>query len=282
MNLRLLIPVVLAASVAGAASVQAATDPASGEVSAASPTTSFSGSITEPSGAVEIAYQEEGTSKGNCHEPACQEYALTVKDPGMQLAIDSVVDEDGFSQTVEVEDPDGKITQTSAVDPGTVKAKIKNPKAGAWLIRIYGSDYINGSPSWTYKATVTLTTAGSTPPATTPPGTSSGGSTAPPPAPTVKASAGRLSAKKLNKKKSLTLRLTASAQVDKLQVALSTGSATKPKTVGRATVSRMNGTRWIKIRFKGRLKPGALRVSMRGVDGSGQPVTGSATLRVKR
>ena len=290
-NLRLAIPLSVLALAAGAAGVSAAPDPESGEVSAAAPTTSFEGAITEPTGAFEIAMQEEGTSKDNCSEPMCQEYALTVKDAGTMLTIDSVVDDDGFSQTVEIEAPDGTITQTSAIDPGTVKAKLKNPKAGAYLIRIYGSDYINESPTWTYKATVTLTTASTTPaPGTTTPdpaatATPSPTPTAPgsPAAPTkLTITKPKVSARKVARSKSVAVKLTASGRVQNLQVALSTGKASRPKLVGRAKVASLEGSKTIKIRVKRKLKPGTLRISARGTDAQGGAVTATATTRVKR
>ena len=291
MTFRLAFPIsLIALAAAGTATVVAAPDPATGEVSAAAPTTSFAGSITEPTGAFEIAAQEEGTTKGNCPEPMCQEFALTVKDAGTQLTVDSVVDDDGFSQTVEVEDPSGAITQTSAVDPGTVKARIKNPKPGAWLIRIYGSDYINESPSWTYKATVTLATAGGAPaPAPAPaPGepnpAPAPSEPAPAPATTTKLTIAKpkVSARKVRKAKSITVKLTASAPVKNLQVALSTGKASRPKLVGRAAVAELRGTKAVRIRVRKRLKPGTLRISARGTDANGQAVTASATTRVRR
>jgi hypothetical protein len=295
MTLRLALPLsLLALTAAGAATVAAAPDPEAGEVSAATPTTSFEGVITEPTGAFEIAAQEEGTSKDNCQNPVCDEYALTVKDAGTQLMIDSVVDDDGFSQTVEIEAPDGSISQTSATNPGTVKAKLKNPKAGAYLIRIYGSDYINDSPSWGYKATVTLTTGSSTttpaPTATPAPAPAPGGG--PAPAPTTPAPAAsttkltiakpKVSAKKVRKAKSISVKLTASAPVKNLQIALSTGKASKPKLVGRVAVASLSGAKTVKIRVKGRLKPGSLRISARGSDANGAAVTAQQTAKVKR
>jgi hypothetical protein len=269
---------------AGAATVAAAPDPATGEVSAAAPTTTFAGSITEPTGAFEIYAQEQGTSKDNCSEPVCQEFALNVKDAGTLLAIESVVDEDSFSQTVEVEAPDGAITQTSAVDPGTVTAKLKNPKAGAYLIRIYGSDYINESPSWTYKATVKLTTASAAPaPAATPaPTTTAGGQAAPAPAATVRITAPKVSARKVARTKSIAIKLTASATVKNLQVSLATGKAGKPKLVGRARLATLEGTRTVKVKVKGKLKPGTLRITVQGTDSGGAPVSAQATARIRR
>ncbi len=303
MTLRIALPLSLLALAATGVAV-AATDPASGEVSAAKPTTSFSGSITEPTGAYEIAMQEQGTSKDNCEEPVCQQYELTVKDPGTQLMVDSVVDEEGFSQTVEIEDPDGKITQTSATDPGTVKAKLKNPKAGAYLIRIFGSDYVGPTapaPTWTYTATVTLTpAAGGAAPAPQPgqpgqPGQPAPGQPQPAPAPgpsqpapapasTTKLTIAKpkVSAKKVRKAKSISLKLTASAPVKNLQVALSTGKASKPKLVGRAAVASLSGTKTVKIRVKGKFKRGSLRITARGTDSAGAAVTAQQTATVKK
>ena len=287
MTLRLALPLSLLALAAGAATVGAAPEPESGEVSAAATTTSFEGAITEPTGAYEIAMQEEGTSKGNCSEPVCQEYALTVKDGGTQLTVDSVVDEDGFSQTVEIEAPDGAITQTSATDPGTVKAKLKNPKPGAYLIRIYGSDYINDSPTWTYKATVTLTTAASTPAPTTPP---TGGPAPSPGAPAPQQPSStkltiakpKVSARKVRKVKSIAVKLSASARVQNLQVALSTGKTSKPKLVGRVKLAALEGSKTIKIRVKRKLKPGTLHISARGTDAQGAAVTATATTKIRK
>jgi hypothetical protein len=278
-------------AVAGAATVSAAPDPASGEVSAAAPTTSFAGSITEPTGAYEINAQSDGTTKDNCVEPVCQEYALKVKDASTLLTVDSVVDDDGFSQTVEIETPDGAITQTSATDPGTVKAKLKNPKAGDYLIRIYGSDYINESPSWTYKATVTLGTGSTTPagpaptPApttTTPPSGGSGGSTPTPAAPKLTIAKPKVSAKKANKAKSVTVKLITTAPVNGLQLTFSTGKATKPKLAGSAKLGRLEGTKPLKVKLKGKLKPGSLRILARGTDDQGRAVSAQVSVKVKK
>ena len=291
-----LILAVLALAV-GATAVVAAPDPPAGEVSKAAPTTSFAGEITEPTGAFEIQAQENGGTGGDCPEPMCQEFALTVKDPGVALSVDSVVDEDGFSQTVEIEDPDGKVSQTSASDPGTVKAKVVNPKAGAWIIRLYGSDYVDGpNATWTYKATVKLTTNAPADPAPEPQATvtpgpggtggqnaSTGGGGAAASPVTLKIAKPKLSAKKLKKARSVTLKLSSSAAVNNVQVSVATGSAAKPKLQGRATAARVANTATVKIKLRRALEKGtALRISARGTDEQGRTVSGSATAKVSR
>lgn len=289
MTRRLLaVPAALAACVIAAANVSAEPDPPSGTVGAAAPTTSFAGEITEPTGAAEIYFQEQGTSKGNCEEPVCQEYALKVADPGTTLTVKSEVDEDGFSQTVEIEQPDGTISQTSAADPGTVTAKVKNPKPGDWLIRIYGSDYINGSPTWTYNATVTLSVPEPEPtpdPVATPAPTPNAGGPGPAGAsnpPTLTIRAGRISARKVNRARRLALKLSTTAPVRNLQLALSSGKASRPRSHGRARVATLSGTKTVKVRIARKIKRGRLRVTARGVDAQNRPVAGSARLRVRR
>lgn len=293
-----------------------AADPESGEVSAAKPTTSWTGGVVEPSGGYELAVIANGSTNGTCEQPHCDTYTLKVPAGASALAIKaSGGDDDTFSIMFELEDPSGETTLVADDGESLPEREhtVEAPAAGTWTIRVFGTPNLD---SFDYEGTATLTVpgaAGTTPPPSTgdtpppaPPSQGGGGGSTPPssqpaPAPAPVPASGSApstapaakvtigapsrkarSSRRLGKGKRLTVNLTSTAPLTRITgIVASTRARTRVLGTGRVTKVGAGRGR-VGLRLAKRLKPGRYVIVVSGFDAQGRRVIAERTISVTR
>jgi hypothetical protein len=235
-----------------------ASDPASGEVSKATPKVTWEGAVTSFQ-----SWQTYNAGHGQCIEPSCDTFTLDVKDAAPLLTV--TVESGDSTMFVEVVKPDG----TKELFSGETKAiaKLKNPATGSYTINVAQNEQTQA----VHKGTAELTFPSTAPPApTTPPS-----STTPPPAadtppPTLSVKAGRL------KGKSLPVTIRSSATVANVKATLLRGR----KVIGRGSLEKINGSAQMKLRLKGRPKRGKHTLKVTAMDEQGRSVSKTLTVKI--
>ena len=282
MPLRRLLAVstVLAAAVAFPA---VASDPSEGTVSPASPKFAWTGNV-EASTVGYFLYTTAGESpSGSCEAPHCDTFTLKV-DGGGNLTLTAESDTAGVNEIdIALEKSDGSVVVFSGA--GKAKGTIKALPAGTYPVYVWGVvGASSGNIAFDYKASAELpaTAAPAPAPAGGPaPAPGAGGSPQPAPAApaTLTVKAPKASARKLNKSRRLTVKVSASGQVKNLVATLTKGK----RKVGTAKLAGFEGTGSVAIRLAKKLKAGRYAVKVTATDAaSGKPVATSAKVRVKR
>lgn len=215
---------------------------------------------------------------GSCEQPYCDTSTLKVEGGG-NLTLQAASESPGLNEIdIALEKADG----TVVVFSGDTKAKgtIKNLAAGTYPVYIWGVvGASSGSVAFDYTASAELPAAAPAPaPASPAPGGSAPAPAAQQPA-TLSAKVGKASARKLNKRKRLTFKLSSSAQVDNVVATLTSGK----RTVGKARLAGFQGSGSVALRLSKKLKKGRCTLKVTATDAAtGKPVATPAKVRVNR
>ena len=279
--------ILLSTTLAAIAALPAlASDPSEGTVSPTSPTTAWSGEVQASSVGYTLYTVAGQSPSDSCDQPHCDTYTLKVEGGGnLTLTIES--DTEALNEIdIALEKADGSMVVFTGSD-GKAKGTIKNLPAGTYPIYVWGVvGASSGNIAFDYKASAALPAAAPAPapgpaPAPAPdPGT---GSPQPQPAPaapaTMSVKAPKASARKLNKSKRFTVKLSSSAQVKNVVLALKKGK----RTVGTAKLAGFDGSGTVAVRLKKKLRAGRYALKVTATDAaSGKPVATSAKVRLKR
>ena len=234
-----------------------ASEPGSGKVSRATPSVSWTGAVTSFQ-----SWQLYSQGQGQCLAPSCDTFELEVADGPAPLKI--TVESGDSTMWVEVVKPDG----SSELFDGATKAggTIKNAANGTYTINVAQNEQTQA----THKGTAELLfPKDAAPVAATP---------APAAAPAPAATAPVTLALKAAKPKGKSLRVTikASAPVTRVAATLRRGK----KTVGKGSLTRVDGTSVLKIKLRGKPKRGRYTLKVTAVDGAGKPVTKSISVKI--
>ena len=273
----------VAALVLLSATVAVAADPPAGEVSNASPKVAWKGVVMNSMPAFHAQHTGQNDD-APCQAPACDTFALKVKDaaPEMIITVDAG-ENDAANVGVRVKMPDGSYVRAagpSSSSKAPLKLKIKPAPAGDYVVD-YTNYYVGGEIE--YNGTATLTVPGGAGPVPTavptpPPGP---GEPAPGPAPesfTLAVKAPKVSAKKAKKGKSFAVGVTVSREVDSVTAILRKGS----KEVGRGSAGKVAKTAKVKVLLAKALKKGAYKLYVEAKDASGAKVSKTVKLTVKK
>jgi len=284
MNARRILPLLLAATALAAPALAA--DPESGTLSKSSPQVKWSGSTTN-GGATTIPAVANGGAEA-CVSPSCDTFALKIADAGGNLKIKADAPDTGGFLMVQLVKPDGsKIYAGGAEAETSTTVALKNAPAGDYKVEIAANSlnevqhtavadlaFVSAAPPEDPSATPTPT-----PTATAPP-SGSGGPTPPPaqqPAATLTAKAGKLSARKVNKRKRFAVSVSTTKTVSNVVVRLMKGS----KTLANGSLASLTGTKSITVKFKRKLKAGSYVIAVAAKDG-GQPVGTRIPVKIKK
>ncbi len=263
-------PLALAAVAVCVGGVQAlAAEPVSGEVSGASPSITWKGHITEPTGVFELVTFFAGGTEGLCMSPMCDTFTLTVKDPSPEILHITIDGKDSDLVAFEVTDPKGNVTYVDDADVKTAREKDFTARPGTWTITTLGG----GDFDYVGKATLQPAAGEPSPPLTTPTG-----STTTPPAPKLTIAGTSASARKLARTRRLKVRLTTSAQLTKVTLALLKGR----KVIASGRAARLASSGTVTLRTPKSLKAGSYRLVAAGAAADGSRATASRALKIKK
>ena len=303
--------ITLAAGIAALsiASPAFAADPESGEVSPTKPTVTWTGTVTEPTGGYELAVIANEGTQGTCEQPHCDTFALKVAAGASALTVRAAGSEDDtFSMTFEVEDPEGKVTLVSGDDSVPEReATFDNPAAGDWIVRVLGTPQLE---SFSYEGTATLTVpaaagpapgSGTTPPAggTPPPSSPPAPPAAPPqqqqqqpapgsppvsaPAPklTVRALSRRArTAKRLRKGRRFAASVATTAPLTRVTAVL-VPARRRTQVVASGRTARIAKTGSVRLKLRRAARRGRYLLIVAGIDSSGRRVIAQRTVSVR-
>lgn len=276
----------LALGALGTTAALAAT-PGSGTVSKASPEVTWTGAVTTSyPNRIPVIITEDDTFP--CLPQMCDMFALEVADSDL-LTIKADAPEStstsgnaGSQVTLRIRRPDGSVsvhsTDTAGASPEKpLVVKIKNAPKGAWEIEYF--NYFFGPPV-EYNASAYLGTPAAAPAAEEPV------TVAPPPAAdqtaqeglTVRAKAGKVSAKKANKSRKLAAKVTVSRKVKSLTATLKKGK----KVVGKGRLGAFSGTKRVTLKLTKRLKAGRYSLTVAANDGSGVSAIRTVAVKVSK
>lgn len=258
---RVLISLLLLAALAVPAT---ATTPSSGKVSKDTPKVTWTGQVTGFA-----SWQGYNQGQSACNNPSCDTFALEVADGPANLTLR--VKSDDSTIFLEVIKPDGSSELFGGASQD-VKATLKNAANGAYTLNIAQNESTQGG----HEGTAELALASAAP----------GPSGAPSPAPTptpapdqakpsVSIKVGKVSARKARK---ISVRLATSSPLKAVQLSLLRGR----KTVARAALSELAGSKSLTLRVKGRLKKGTHKLRLLARDSAGRRVTKTVKVRVAR
>ena len=264
-----------------------AATPASGTIGKASPKIKYTGNFV-----AENAYKWyqvwEADPSVDCGTD-CDKYALKVTDPGklvLKFELGVVGDTGNGYLGIKIQYPNGDYSfdRLESAPKAPAAVTIAKAEAGDYEISIVsnliccGSQSVTSTGDWSDpNAPATSDPAPSETPA---PSGGGGGSTPPstqPAAPaafTVDAKAGKVSAKKAKKGKSISVKATSSRAIERMTLTLKKGS----KTVGTATKAPFPGSATMKVKLSKALKKGTYTLVVAGQDGS---TTSAKTIKVK-
>jgi hypothetical protein len=262
-----------------------AAEPESGAVSTASPSVQWTG---VSSGGFVTTFSQifinTAGQKTPCQAPSCDTFTLDVKD---SADLNVEVTSEATITYLQIEKPDGEIVYNNGIEPEgtepdyTTKIRIKKAPAGTYKVQ----SAVNSTAEEAYSGKAALAVAapaappaqpGSPPPATAPPSSPSP-SSAPAPA-TVSVKAGKLSARKLAKRRRLPLTLSASGPVTGVKIVL----AAKGKAVAVGKLAELEGTKKFQLKLKKKLKPGRYDLAVEGKDANGNTVGVKTTVKIRR
>lgn len=137
-------PLALAAALVALAlpTTAVAATPDHGSIAPGSAKTTWSGTITDPIGAYDLAAFFAGSTmvrgQETCAAVVCDPYKLTVGPGGRELRI--VVDApDADNVSMEITDPDGSTFNLNTVDYYSQRTLIWDATPGTWTVRVYGT-----------------------------------------------------------------------------------------------------------------------------------------------
>ena len=260
-----------------------AATPENGTISAAQPKVEWSGTsggygIT----AANILLTTAG-QKMICEAPFCDTFTLDVADGGIDMTL-AVTSEQSAITTVEVEKPDGSWEYQNGIEPEgteedfTTKFRFKKAAKGTWIVRTMSNADAGLDP---YSAVAQLIVPGAAVPAApapvTPATPGEPAPAAPAPASLTVAKPGKLSARKLNRARSLTASVAATGPVTGVTAVLKSGK----KVVGKGSLASLNGTKKLKLKLTRKLKPGRYVLSVLGKS-AGSTVGGGVPVKIAR
>jgi hypothetical protein len=255
-----------------------AATPESGEVSSATPKVEWKGTAGGYGYSV-VADRNEAFPP--CEAPACDQFALTVKDQADLVVSVTTDDGTGFT-TMEVEDPDGKIHYNGGAEgEPTSLIKIKKAKPGAYVVRAATNNPPGMGDAYSAAASLAVSPAATAPPAPTQPsqpsqpGQPSQPAATPTEAPIISVKPGKLSARKAKRK--LAVGLSSSGRVSGLTATLLKGA----KIVGKGKLATLNGSGKITLKVK-RLKKGKYTFRVSGKSDAGNVVATQVNLKIGR
>ena len=215
-----------------------------------------------------------------CEAPFCDTFTLEVAEGGVDMTV-AVTSEQSDITTVEVEKPDGSWEYTNGIEPEgtepdhTTKFRFKKAAKGTWIVRIMSNANAGTDPYVGVAELLLPAAAAPAPPAPAAPGEP--GEPAAPVSLTV-AKPGTLSARKLNRARSLKASVTSSGPVTDVTAVLKYGR----KVVGKGALASLNGTRKLKLKLTRRLKPGRYVLAVLGKAESGSTVGGGVPVKIRR
>ena len=247
-----------------------ASSPASGKVSFAAPSISWTGSAP---GYGYYPVHGIGQAGEPCQAPACDSFTLTVEDVGnLTLTADNGKGTGPGSDSVEMDvtKPDGTTIYTQSAADAPVTVKIKAAPKGDYTVAIITNDNASGGA---FQASASLVNPAA--PAPAPSGTPGASPTppgsAPAPAPGTPAATLTLKTKKASAKKSkkgIKLAVSTSKPVDNLVATLFKGK----KALGKGTLAKLDASGTVVVKVK-KLKKGAYTIALDAKDrSSGQAV----------
>jgi hypothetical protein len=235
-----------------------ASDPSSGKVSRATPTTKWTGAVTSFQ-----SWQLYNQGNGQCLAPSCDTFELEVADGPAPLRL--TVESSDSTMFIEVVKPDG----TKEEFGGEAKATktIKAAANGTYTINVAQNEQTQA----THKGTAELLFPAAEAPA--PAATPAPAAAAPAPATTPTT----LSLKAAKPKgKSLPVTIGASAPVTRVAATLKRGK----KVVAKGKLARVDGSSVLKLKLKGKPKRGKYTLKVTAVDGSGKTVSKSISVKI--
>ena len=249
----------------------------------------WTGSFTG-SGTFYTAWDEDDSL--NCSAPACDTFQLEVADGPANLRLKLRVQTrpaaggtggGGFRVTK----PDGtRVWAKGDSGPETdFVLNIRGATNGNYRIDAVASYICCGTNAYEASAELLLADAppgGSPPagdPAPTPPsgGGSQGGGSGQAQDFSLQAKAGRLSARKVNKRRSFGVAVTTSRRIQNVTAQLAKGK----KVLGKGRLAPFPGKGTVKLKFRKKLKAGRYKLTVRGIDGN-VIVSRTVSLKVKR
>lgn len=282
----------LAAGIAAALTITAAAasaaTPDKGTVGSSSPKVEWAGELRS-SGTYYTAWESDPTAE--CPgTPVCDPYVLTVAEEHnvtLRLNIDTQNATGGDPGAgIRVKFPDGsyQYTQGNAGPTSAMVVKLKNLKAGDYEINTVASHVCCGTDPYRESAEVPELVGGAPAPAPGPapaptvtPAPGGGGQ---PASAQLTVKAGKASARKLTRKHKYAVKVTTSAPLTAVSGRLLKGK----KTVGKAKLAKLSGTRklTLKLSKKRKVRKGRYTVVVSGTDAGGHVVTSAVKVKVKR
>lgn len=265
-----------------------AAEPESGTISSASPKVEWNGTsggygIT----AANILINAAGEQMV-CEAPFCDTFTLEVADGGVDMTL-ALTSEQSTITTAEVEKPDGSWEYQNGIEPEgteadyTTRFRFKKAMKGTWIVRTMsnanaGLDPYVGVAQLLVPAAAPAPVAGA-PAAAPAPDAAPAADSAPaaPPSLTI-AAAGKLSARKLNRARSLTARVESTGTVRGVKAFLSSGK----KIVGKGSLSSLSGKSKVKLKLGRKLKPGRYTLAVAGRSSSGATVPAGVKVKIRR
>ena len=281
---RLILSLAAIASIAALSSLAAASSPTDGTVSAASPSVTWKGTVTN-GGVQNEAWGQDPTTP--CQSPLCDTFTLNVATGAGVLTIKENITntptaggEGNGSFRVTMPDGSQKVANGASSPKTALKLVIKNAPAGKYVVDM--ADGFDCCGPDDYNAEADLTIAGATPaPGATPvAGSTPGASSTPAAAPITLAiiSPKSASAKKLAKAKKLAVSLKSSGALNGVNVLLIKGK----KTIDKASLATLNGAGKVTLKVKKKLKAGSYALAAGGKDSAGNNVVASIKLKVSK
>jgi hypothetical protein len=267
------------------ASAAVAATPENGTISSANPKVEWGGDLTNP-GIFYNAWAQDPSTE--CTAPACDTFTLTVAEAGQNVTLTENNDstnaaggDPGCGMNIKFPDGSYQYTQAPCGAKTTLQVKLKNAKAGDYVIRVASSHVCCGTEGYT--ASAFIPAAAGAPAATPTPTPSSGGNTTAQPAPeapqlTVRPS--KASAKKITKAHKYKITASTTAPLNAVTAKFLKGK----KTLGTASLSRLSGKATMVLKFsrKTKLKKGTYGVTVSGTDDQGRVVTTAVKVKAAR
>jgi hypothetical protein len=283
-SLRLLALAIMAAC--AAASIAVAAEPSSGTIGKSAPKISWAGEFTN-SGIYYNAWAQDPTFA--CSAPACDAFALTVADAGVNVTVkvnndsqNTAGGDPGCGLRIKFPDGSYQYTQSPCGPKTTLSVKLKNVKAGEYELANVSSHVCCGTEGYTASAEIPELAAGAPAPA---PGTPAPSPTPPAsqqqqPSPQLTVKPSRASAKKLTKTHRYTVTASTTARLTNVTARLLKGK----KAIGTAKLARLEGTAnlVLKLGRKTKVKKGSYTVTVSGADAQGRIVTTAVKVKAGR
>jgi hypothetical protein len=263
------------------ASMAAAATPDKGTVSKSSPKVEWGGDLTS-SGVFYNAWAQDPSTE--CSQPACDIFTLTVADGGHNLNVTENNDsqntaggDPGCGLNIKFPDGSYQYTQGSCGPKTTLTVKLKNVKAGEYVIRTASSHACCGTEGYTASAFIPEAMAPAPAPA---PGPAPAAPAPAAEAPQLTVKPTKASGRRITKAHKYTVKVSSTAPLNAVTARFLKGS----KTRATAKLERLDGSATMVLKFarKTKIKKGSYTVTVSGTDDQGRVVTTSVKVKVKK